>query len=180
MRKRVAEARTLLRSTLLTISNFNVHSFVIYRSFTTACLSQVSQQCMEMVAEGVISPCKHLGHVAVNPTFTAIVEGREAKEVSMLCLLRLCSASQVRLICACDFCMVLVFIDCFLLLNIFLFSLLLSSLPFSFCVRAAGGQQLLPVDHAHRAVRVDLPGEHLPALQPHRRAADARRHQDAA
>jgi hypothetical protein len=36
---------------------------------------------MEMVAEGVITPCKHLGHVAVNPTFTAIVEGKEAKEV---------------------------------------------------------------------------------------------------
>jgi hypothetical protein len=36
---------------------------------------------MEMVAEGVIAPCKHLGHVAVNPTFTAIVEGKEAKEV---------------------------------------------------------------------------------------------------
>lgn len=36
---------------------------------------------MEMVAEGVISPSKHLGHCLVNPTFTAIVEGRESKEV---------------------------------------------------------------------------------------------------
>jgi nuclear protein localization family protein 4 len=42
---------------------------------------QVSQQCMEMVAEGVITPGSNLGSVAVNDTFTAIVEGRESKEV---------------------------------------------------------------------------------------------------
>ena len=42
---------------------------------------QVSKQCMEMVAESVIFPSKHLGHCSVNPTFTAIVEGKEAKEV---------------------------------------------------------------------------------------------------
>ena len=44
---------------------------------------QVSKQCMEMVAEGVICPSKHLGHCAVNPTFTAIVEGKESKEVNV-------------------------------------------------------------------------------------------------
>jgi hypothetical protein len=37
---------------------------------------------MEMVAEGVIAPSKHLGAVEVSPTFTAIVEGKPAKEVS--------------------------------------------------------------------------------------------------
>eukprot|EP01032_Pedospumella_encystans_P013179 gene13179-15190_t len=42
---------------------------------------QVSKQCMEMVAEGVLAPSANLGHCAVNPTFTAIVEGKEAKEV---------------------------------------------------------------------------------------------------
>ena len=36
---------------------------------------------MEMVAEGVLAPSANLGHCAVNPTFTAIVEGKEAKEV---------------------------------------------------------------------------------------------------
>lgn len=44
---------------------------------------QVSKQCMEMVAEGVLAPSKNLGHCSVNPTFTAIVEGREAKEVKI-------------------------------------------------------------------------------------------------
>lgn len=37
---------------------------------------------MEMVAEGVIEPSKNLGCVTVNPTFTAIVEGKNTKEVS--------------------------------------------------------------------------------------------------
>lgn len=47
---------------------------------------QVSKQCMEMVAEGVIAPTRNLGHCSVNPTFTAIVEGKPAKEVdSMIC-----------------------------------------------------------------------------------------------
>jgi hypothetical protein len=36
---------------------------------------------MEMVAEGVIAPSLNLGHVSVNPTFTAIVTGKEAKEI---------------------------------------------------------------------------------------------------
>jgi len=36
---------------------------------------------MEMVAEGVLAPSANLGHCAVNPTFTAIVEGKEANEV---------------------------------------------------------------------------------------------------
>ena len=46
---------------------------------------------MEMVAEGVLSPSKHLGHCDVSPTFTAIVEGKESKEVhnqTMLCILQ--------------------------------------------------------------------------------------------
>eukprot|EP00600_Ochromonadales_sp_CCMP1393_P007567 CAMPEP_0174969530 /NCGR_PEP_ID=MMETSP0004_2-20121128/8816_1 /TAXON_ID=420556 /ORGANISM="Ochromonas sp., Strain CCMP1393" /LENGTH=436 /DNA_ID=CAMNT_0016219035 /DNA_START=117 /DNA_END=1428 /DNA_ORIENTATION=- len=43
---------------------------------------QVSKQCMEMVAEGVVSPnAVNLGAVDVNETFTAIVEGRESKEI---------------------------------------------------------------------------------------------------
>lgn len=46
---------------------------------------------MEMVAEGVLSPSKHLGQCDVSPTFTAIVEGKESKEVhnqTMLCILQ--------------------------------------------------------------------------------------------
>lgn len=42
---------------------------------------QVSKQCMEMVAEGVISAGENLGCVNVNETFTAIVEGKETREV---------------------------------------------------------------------------------------------------
>lgn len=42
---------------------------------------QVSKQCMEMAAEGVLEPSVHLGCCAVNSTFTAIVEGKEAKEI---------------------------------------------------------------------------------------------------
>lgn len=42
---------------------------------------QVSKQCMEMVAEGVVSPSSNLGSCAVNSTFTAIVEGKESKEI---------------------------------------------------------------------------------------------------
>ena len=43
---------------------------------------------MEMVAEGVLAPSANLGHCAVNPTFTAIVEGKEAKEVYFLLMLK--------------------------------------------------------------------------------------------
>ena len=42
---------------------------------------QISQQCMEMVAEGVLSPSPHLGMSTVNPTFTAYVEGKPVPEV---------------------------------------------------------------------------------------------------
>mmetsp|Transcript_16037 Transcript_16037/g.11565 ORF Transcript_16037/g.11565 Transcript_16037/m.11565 type:complete len:435 (+) Transcript_16037:59-1363(+) len=42
---------------------------------------QVSKQCMEMVAEGVMRPSSNLGSCSVNDTFTAIVEGKPAKEV---------------------------------------------------------------------------------------------------
>ena len=42
---------------------------------------QVSKQCMEMVAEGAIQVSPNLGFCAVNPTFTAYVEGRPAKEI---------------------------------------------------------------------------------------------------
>lgn len=42
---------------------------------------QVSNQCMEMVAEGAIHVSPNLGYCAVNPTFTAYVEGRPAKEI---------------------------------------------------------------------------------------------------
>jgi hypothetical protein len=42
---------------------------------------QVSKLCMEMVAEGVLQPSTNLGSCLVNDTFTAIVEGRPAKEV---------------------------------------------------------------------------------------------------
>lgn len=36
---------------------------------------------MEMVAEGVLQTSTHLGMCKINPTFTAIVEGKEASEV---------------------------------------------------------------------------------------------------
>jgi len=42
---------------------------------------QVSKQCMEMVAEGVLTVSANLGSCAVNPTFTALVEGKPVKEV---------------------------------------------------------------------------------------------------
>jgi len=37
---------------------------------------------MEMVAEGVISVSPNLGFTKVNPSFTAIAEGKETKEVA--------------------------------------------------------------------------------------------------
>lgn len=43
---------------------------------------QVSQQCMEMVAEGVLELTVHLGHCKVNPTFTVVQEGKNTHEVS--------------------------------------------------------------------------------------------------
>lgn len=43
----------------------------------------VSQQCMEMVAEGVIGISKNLGCCTVNPTFTAYVEGKPVKEIDL-------------------------------------------------------------------------------------------------
>ena len=36
---------------------------------------------MECVAEGMLQVSEHLGHCAVNPTFTAIVEGKESPEI---------------------------------------------------------------------------------------------------
>jgi len=43
---------------------------------------QVSKQCMEMTAEGVlVASGSNLGACGVNPTFTALVEGRTAKEI---------------------------------------------------------------------------------------------------
>lgn len=43
---------------------------------------QVSKQCMEMTAEGVlIANSTNLGACGVNPTFTAMVEGKAAKEI---------------------------------------------------------------------------------------------------
>ncbi len=42
---------------------------------------QVSLQCMEMVAEGVLSPSSNLGSCAVNESYTAIIEAKETKEV---------------------------------------------------------------------------------------------------
>lgn len=49
---------------------------------------QVSQQCMEMVAESVLDVGPNPGSCAVNPTFTAIMEGKESKEVRSNCPLR--------------------------------------------------------------------------------------------
>lgn len=43
---------------------------------------QVSKQCMEMVAEGVLELSVHLGNCKVNPTFTAIQEGKPTEEVN--------------------------------------------------------------------------------------------------
>lgn len=42
---------------------------------------QVSKQCMDMVAEGVLDCSANLGSCRVNRTFTAIVEGKEVPEV---------------------------------------------------------------------------------------------------
>lgn len=42
---------------------------------------QVTKQCMELTAEGVISPCANLAHVSVHPTFTCLVERKSVKEV---------------------------------------------------------------------------------------------------
>ena len=42
---------------------------------------QVTKQCMEMVAEGVLGVSKNLGCCSVHPTFTVIVEHRSVKEV---------------------------------------------------------------------------------------------------
>lgn len=36
---------------------------------------------MEMVAEGVLQVCSHLGSCGVHETFTAIVEGKPTKEI---------------------------------------------------------------------------------------------------
>lgn len=44
---------------------------------------QVSKQCMEMVAEGVLEISKDLGCCSVNSTFTAVVEGKNADKVSI-------------------------------------------------------------------------------------------------
>jgi len=42
---------------------------------------QVSKQAMEMCAEGALEPSTKPGFCKVSPTFTAIVEGKEAKEI---------------------------------------------------------------------------------------------------
>jgi len=42
---------------------------------------QVSKQCMEMVAEGAIQTSPNLGMCSVNPTFTALVEGKPTTEI---------------------------------------------------------------------------------------------------
>lgn len=47
---------------------------------------QVSKQCMEMVAEGVLEVSKDLGCCAVSETFTAVVEGKNAKQVRIYCV----------------------------------------------------------------------------------------------
>ncbi len=42
---------------------------------------QVTKQCMELTAEGVIGVSANLGNVSVNPTFTCLVERRSVKEI---------------------------------------------------------------------------------------------------
>jgi nuclear protein localization family protein 4 len=42
---------------------------------------QVSLQCMEMVAEGVLELTANMGVCKVNPTFTAVQEGKNTNEV---------------------------------------------------------------------------------------------------
>ncbi len=44
---------------------------------------QVSEQCMEMVAEGVLEATANLGSLKVNSTFTAVVQGKNVNEVSL-------------------------------------------------------------------------------------------------
>lgn len=58
-----------VKVTLTDDGNLNVDAF------------QVTKQCMEMVAEGVLAVSPNLGSTLVNPTFTAIAEGREVKEI---------------------------------------------------------------------------------------------------
>jgi nuclear protein localization family protein 4 len=42
---------------------------------------QVSKMCMEMAAEGALGLSHNLGTCSVNPPFSAIMEGKETKEV---------------------------------------------------------------------------------------------------
>lgn len=44
-------------------------------------IRQVSKQCMQMAAEGAVELGEQPGSLAVNDTFTAIVEGKGAKAV---------------------------------------------------------------------------------------------------
>jgi len=43
---------------------------------------QVTKQCMEMVAESVLTVSQNLGFTKINPTYTVICEGKETKEVN--------------------------------------------------------------------------------------------------
>jgi hypothetical protein len=47
----------------------------------SACGYQVSKQCMEMAAEGALGLSLNLGTCNVNPPFSAIMEGKESREV---------------------------------------------------------------------------------------------------
>lgn len=44
---------------------------------------QMSKQGMQMAAEGALRVSKHLGMCEINPTFTALVEGKPTSEVSI-------------------------------------------------------------------------------------------------
>lgn len=47
----------------------------------SACGYQVSKMCMEMAAEGALGLSLNLGTCTVNPPFSAIMEGKESREV---------------------------------------------------------------------------------------------------
>jgi hypothetical protein len=50
----------------------------------SACGYQVSKMCMEMAAEGALGLSHNLGTCSVNPPFSAIMEGKESREVPSL------------------------------------------------------------------------------------------------
>lgn len=70
-----SQAVVEVRNSSIVIVSNGIIAVILFKAF------QVSKQCMEMTAEGVLEVCPHLGHLGVNKTFTALVEGKNATEV---------------------------------------------------------------------------------------------------